>query len=213
MKTRIDKSGYRRTIYHCPGCGKVRCDNHGMCRECFVKSVGRDIVRGKKCGTYKDARGYDRPLYECLKCGKVKKHEGGMCRACSDKYRIENRKPKPICIHCGNRTKSRFKNVCEVCRVRIWKQAQRKHPRDECIDCKCKKDHKSNIPRCRRCHGMHLKDVYMKTHGDLPQDRDIVDAGKLTWKVRKCPDCGAKITTKECVRCVTLRKIGAKGFV
>lgn len=85
-------------------------------------------------------------------------------------------------------------------------------PRDICKDCGAKNDNNGSMPRCRKCHGKKMEEVLWQKNGGLPLDRQVDDAAKLTEEIKRCPKCGGKYTTQECVRCVVIQRIGGKGF-
>lgn len=212
--TIYDKNGYARKLYPCPKCGKPRRNNYGMCRACKMA----DRRSGEKLApvvtnsevVFLTASGRRKTMYACPGCGKPRHNPRGLCLGCDQKKR-QRKKDGMRCIDCGRPVSKQRVQRCQKCHEDRYRKPE--VPKRLCKRCGKDIDTKAANWHCRQCNSEMAQDRFAVERGELPLDRTVLAATEETNDVRRCPTCGGKITTKSCVKCVVLGKIGAKGFV
>ena len=198
-----DSRGFNRTLYPCPQCGKKRRSKCGLCREC--KHANNRAKRQAVSPTHYqeqvvlDNRGYKRTLYPCPGCGKLRKANYGKCRKCHDSERKTSSLKERKCFDCSKplapyKTSKRC-YTCEQVRRRTLKLG--------------------TLPEARAMSERERKkaqESYWLRRGEVPPDREVIAAAKFSRRQKKCPTCGVKITTRKCVACAVLNRVGEKGF-
>lgn len=198
-----DKYGFRRTLYPCPQCQKPRRSKCGLCREC--KQANDRVRRQAISPTHYqeevvlDNRGYKRTRYPCPGCGALRNVKFGKCRKCYESERKASTLKERKCFDCSKpltpyKTSKRC-YTCEQARRRALIDPQQ--PKQKIVSERQKEK---------------AQDNYWMRRGEVPPDRNVIAAAKYSRRQKKCPTCGVKITTRECVACAVLNRVGEKGF-
>ena len=189
--------------YSCPTCGVPRHDNDGQCKDCWNKSRRKST---KPIGGI------------CTGCGKKIDRRNYKCRECFMAGKAIH--PRPNCIDCGVPVCRKRCQRCNSCNNK-WRAANPDKWRvlHKCKECQAPLPRKSPTGWCRPCaNRLRGTDYSERVHSWNEQRKqfkfkELNEAAKLCRKQKRCPTCGGKITTKSCVKCVVLGKIGEKGFV
>lgn len=160
----------------------------------------------------------------CSKCG-TPKTKDRKCLTCHKKRRTSTQ-----CPHCGQ-PKSNVSNACKKCSLQMQKGMAKPRTNRPCPDCGVAQV----SPKAKRClacekarrkkdgHFVHnctrtseMREAQRKKYWEMRRqpgpDRNVIAAAKSTRHQKKCPNCGVKITTRECVACAVLNRVGEKGF-
>lgn len=204
-----------RTMYPCPTCGKPRRCNIGECHKCRI-AQGKHIAKKKHV--------YKRKLQKCEGCGIEKRSPTKLCRKCAaaaGRY-SRSKSPKSDYCACGARLSNKHKSsICRHCEDKRRRDLANELRGKMCSVCGVNRPNlKSLTGRCSVCEGASSTKIrahaarvkYYESRGEPMPDLDVILAAKASPKIKKCPTCGVKITTHECVACAVLNRVGEKGF-
>jgi len=214
--TPLDSRGQRRTLYPCPTCGRLKREKGSECIDCRLKA-GKHIPKTKRV--------YKHKLRKCQSCGVEKRSPTALCRRCAaaaGRFSRSKQPPKSDYCACGVRLSNKHKSShCQACENKRRRKLIDELKGKMCSVCGTNKPNlKSLSGRCSECEGASSTKIrahaarvkYYETRGEPMPDLDVIIAAKPIQVPKKCPTCGVKITTRECVACAVLGRIGEKGF-
>ena len=203
----ITTDEYGRKCHKCSKCNEFCRKGAEQCRAC--RNADLDASRQ----TMSKGKVYPRTIYKCQTCGKEKYSNYPRCWDCAKKAgAFRGRVAKPRFCTCGKQLSDIRSKMCRQCdQERRNAQAQEiKHRK--CKDCGGTPDGRTRDGRCRGCYSKFRQNEYARQNGEPPPDHNVIAAAKFSRRQKKCPTCGVKITTRECVACAVLNRVGEKGF-
>lgn len=202
-----------RSGWKCLDCGaQLSQAKHRRCNTCEAQRR-LDVMKAGVHVIHQNGKTYERTKYKCQSCGIEKYSPSPRCRKCAIDEGVFRPKARQCgTCKCGKQLGDPRTTMCRQCDAERRKAIAKELKHTTCRDCGGKPDTRTKDGRCRACYSKFRQDEYARQNGELPLDRDILAAAKYSRKQKKCPTCGVKITTRECVACAVLNRVGEKGF-